>query len=115
MLIVHPMHFAQAPEFRIQLENDHLILHGTSEESAGTILRGSVLFNCQEKTKVKSIKLKFSGVTSVSWCEGKIAAYTCNIYSFKIFTILFFKKKVANQIKKYSGQNVRLSKKSWSF
>ncbi|KAG2237231.1 hypothetical protein BDF21DRAFT_377119 [Thamnidium elegans] len=71
MLNVHPMHFTQSPEFRIQLENDHLILHGNSEESAGTILRGSVLFNCQDKTRVKSIKLKFSGMTSVSWCEGR--------------------------------------------
>lgn len=70
MLNVHPMHFASPPEFRIQLENDHLILHGSSEESAGTILRGKVFFNSYEKTKVKSIKLRFTGVTSVSWSEG---------------------------------------------
>lgn len=69
--MIHPMQLTHAPEFRIQLEEDHIILHGTPEESAGVILRGSVLLNCQEPTKVKCITLEFLGMTNVNWCEGK--------------------------------------------
>ncbi|KAI7901984.1 uncharacterized protein BX663DRAFT_436565 [Cokeromyces recurvatus] len=67
MLNVHPIH---SPEFKIHLDNDEVILRGTAEESAGVMLRGSVLFICHELTKVKSITLKFIGTTSVNWVEG---------------------------------------------
>lgn len=72
MLTVHPMSFTHASEFRIQLDDDHVILHGSAEESAGAILRGSVILNCHEQIKVKSITLKLIGITNVSWCEGNI-------------------------------------------
>ncbi|KAI9275774.1 hypothetical protein BDA99DRAFT_457465 [Phascolomyces articulosus] len=56
--------------FAINLETDHVILHGTEDESAGVILRGSVVLDCHEHTKVKSIVLKFQGRSKVSWTEG---------------------------------------------
>ncbi|KAL7319611.1 hypothetical protein PS15m_002733 [Mucor circinelloides] len=70
MLNVHPMQLTHAPEFRIHLDDDQVILHGTAEESAGVILRGSIILTCHEQTKVKSITLKFMGITNVSWSEG---------------------------------------------
>lgn len=70
MLNVHPMQLTHAPEFRIHLDDDQVILHGSAEESAGVILRGSVILNCHDQTKIKSISLKFLGVTNVNWTEG---------------------------------------------
>lgn len=65
------MQLTHAPEFRIHLDDDQVILHGTAEESAGVILRGSIILTCHEQTKVKSITLKFMGITNVNWSEGK--------------------------------------------
>lgn len=65
------MQLVHGPEFTINLENDHVILHGTVDESAGVILRGTVILNCHENTKIKSIILKFQGKTKVNWVEGK--------------------------------------------
>ena len=76
MLNVHPMQLTHAPEFRIHLDDDQVILHGTAEESAGVILRGSIILTCHEQTKVKSITLKFIGITNVNWSEGKETAMT---------------------------------------
>ncbi|RCH79661.1 hypothetical protein CU098_004729, partial [Rhizopus stolonifer] len=57
-------------DFHINLETSHIILHGSVDESAGVILRGSVVLNCQETTKVRSISLKFIGKAKVNWTEG---------------------------------------------
>lgn len=75
MPLVHGSHFA------INLESDHIILHGTPEESAGVILRGSVVLNCNETAKIKSLTLKLEGKTKVNWTEG--------IYYHAFFTYLF--------------------------
>jgi hypothetical protein len=64
------MQLVHNPDFHITLETDHIILHGSVEESAGVILRGSVILNCQETTKVKSVSLKFIGKAKVNWTEG---------------------------------------------
>lgn len=64
------MQLVHGPEFTINLENDHVILHGSVDESAGVILRGTVILNCHENTKIKSIILKFQGKTKVNWVEG---------------------------------------------
>jgi hypothetical protein len=71
MLNVNPMHALNQTEFRIHLEEDNIILHGSSRESAGTVLRGYILLNSPEQIKVKSIVLKFVGKTNVYWAEGK--------------------------------------------
>ncbi|KAI9305261.1 hypothetical protein BJ944DRAFT_265488 [Cunninghamella echinulata] len=68
--MVHPIHLVQGGEFKINLETDHIILHGSIEESAGVILRGSVILNCHENTKIKSVVLKLVGKIKVNWVEG---------------------------------------------
>ncbi|ORX97988.1 hypothetical protein K493DRAFT_184819, partial [Basidiobolus meristosporus CBS 931.73] len=45
----------------IQLREDVLTMHGSPEESVGTVLSGSLVFNVAELTKVKSLSLKFEG------------------------------------------------------
>ncbi|KAI9313270.1 hypothetical protein BX666DRAFT_2020749 [Dichotomocladium elegans] len=64
------MQLVHGPEFAINLETDHVILHGSVDESAGVILRGSVTLKCHENVKVKSVVLKFQGKTKVHWSEG---------------------------------------------
>lgn len=73
------MPLAHGSHFAINLESDHIILHGTPEESAGVILRGSVVLNCNEATKIKSLTLKLEGKTKVNWTEGIYyhAFFTC--------------------------------------
>jgi hypothetical protein len=57
-------------DFKIQLEEKNIILRGSVDESAGVMLRGSIILNCHEQTKVKTIVLKFTGKTNVHWTEG---------------------------------------------
>ncbi|ORY00940.1 hypothetical protein K493DRAFT_210352 [Basidiobolus meristosporus CBS 931.73] len=45
----------------INLENDHIILRGNSQESAGYVLRGYLLLQLCHPTKIKSIELTFFG------------------------------------------------------
>ncbi|SAM07828.1 hypothetical protein [Absidia glauca] len=63
-----PLH--TGADLKINLETDHVILHGSTDEAAGVILRGSVILNCHENIKVKGIKLKFIGNNHVHWVEG---------------------------------------------
>ena len=70
-ILPNPIQLVHNSDFHINLETEHIILHGSIEESAGVILRGSVVFNCQETTKVRSISLKFIGKAKVNWTEGK--------------------------------------------
>lgn len=65
-----PLH--TGADLKINLETDHVILHGSTDEAAGVILRGSVILNCHENIKVKGIKLKFIGNIHVHWVEGKM-------------------------------------------
>ncbi|KAI8348022.1 hypothetical protein EDC96DRAFT_312947 [Choanephora cucurbitarum] len=69
-ILPNPIQLVHNSDFHINLETEHIILHGSIEESAGVILRGSVVFNCQETTKVRSISLKFIGKAKVNWTEG---------------------------------------------
>ncbi|ORX64512.1 hypothetical protein K493DRAFT_294657 [Basidiobolus meristosporus CBS 931.73] len=45
----------------IHLENNHIILRGTSQESAGYVLRGFLLLQIHQPTRIKSIELNFIG------------------------------------------------------
>jgi hypothetical protein len=69
--MVRPMKLVQGTQFKINLETDHIILHGSVEESGGVMLRGSVVLNCQEDIKVRSVTLKLEGKIKVNWSEGK--------------------------------------------
>ncbi|KAI9494877.1 hypothetical protein BDB00DRAFT_816185 [Zychaea mexicana] len=46
---------------RIDLENDQLVMYGSTTESSGCVLRGVVSLNLVQPTKVKTIALHFSG------------------------------------------------------
>ncbi|KAF7728656.1 hypothetical protein EC973_005693 [Apophysomyces ossiformis] len=69
-IIAHPMQFVHGCEFKINLETEHIILHGSVDESAGVILRGSVSLDCHETTKVRSVTLRFFAKAKVGWTEG---------------------------------------------
>ncbi|KAI8337407.1 hypothetical protein BC941DRAFT_375033, partial [Chlamydoabsidia padenii] len=69
--MVYSMQLVQGTEFKINLETDHIILHGSEEESGGVMLRGSVVLNCQEAIKVRSVTLKLEGKIKVNWLEGR--------------------------------------------
>lgn len=58
------------PEFYIKLNDKEITLHGSSDESAGFILRGSVNLKCSDQTKVKAVSLKFIGTSQIHWTEG---------------------------------------------
>jgi hypothetical protein len=109
MLNVHPaMHLTHTPEFRIHLEDNHIILHGTAEESLGAFLRGRITLNCQEQTKVKSIFLRFTGITNVHWTEGErhyILKY------FEKLTILFVLG-VGSHVKHYKATRTIIEKET---
>ncbi|ORZ09619.1 hypothetical protein BCR42DRAFT_381754 [Absidia repens] len=68
--MVHHLHLSHGAEFKINLETDHIILHGSVEESSGIMLRGSVILDCHEVTKVRAITLKLEGKVKVNWLEG---------------------------------------------
>lgn len=70
-MLSNPMQLVQTSDFHINIENEHIILHGNVDESAGVMLRGSVVLNCHETTKVRTISLKFIGKAKVNWTEGK--------------------------------------------
>ncbi|KAF7729578.1 hypothetical protein EC973_004253 [Apophysomyces ossiformis] len=55
---------------KIHLENHTLILRGRADESAGCVLRGCVMLQLREKTRLKSLTLKFSGRMKVQWNEN---------------------------------------------
>lgn len=74
-MLSNPIQFVQTSDFHINIETDHIILHGNVDESSGVMLRGSVVLNCQETTKVRSITLKFYGKAKVNWTEGEHTAF----------------------------------------
>ncbi|KAI9010956.1 hypothetical protein CLU79DRAFT_709975 [Phycomyces nitens] len=49
----------------IHLENSQLVMHGSPSESSGCVLRGVLEVNFQEPTKVKAIRLHFSGKSNL--------------------------------------------------
>ncbi|KAI8096526.1 uncharacterized protein BX664DRAFT_324190 [Halteromyces radiatus] len=53
----------------IDLENDHLIMHGTANESLGCVLRGVLHLHLKQSTKIKSILLRFTGSIRTSWTQ----------------------------------------------
>ncbi|CEP09004.1 hypothetical protein [Parasitella parasitica] len=69
-MLPNPIQLVHTSDFHIYTETEHIILHGTVDESAGVMLRGSVVLNCHETTKVRSITLKFIGKAKVNWTEG---------------------------------------------
>lgn len=80
-MLSNPIQLVHTSDFHINVENEHILLHGNIDESAGVMLRGSVVLNCHETTKVKSISLKFVGKAKVDWTEGNLVAMTKQYFS----------------------------------
>ncbi|KAI8051811.1 hypothetical protein BDF21DRAFT_404331 [Thamnidium elegans] len=57
-------------ELKIELASEEIVLMGHASESAGKMLRGSVILNLTEPMKVRSVILSFTGKMKVSWSEG---------------------------------------------
>ncbi|CAG8720890.1 26767_t:CDS:2 [Gigaspora margarita] len=56
-----------SPTFKIIVEQETITMHGTPQESAGNVLRGRLVLELCEVTKIKSIKLTFQGKSKVVW------------------------------------------------
>ncbi|ORY04403.1 hypothetical protein K493DRAFT_205760 [Basidiobolus meristosporus CBS 931.73] len=63
----------------IRLPENHLILNGARSESAGCVLRGSLVLNFPGSRRVKKIWLNFSGQAQLSWNEGQYVHRAHNV------------------------------------
>ncbi|KAK9763724.1 hypothetical protein K7432_009358 [Basidiobolus ranarum] len=61
------MNMNRTPIVEIRLSNECTIFHGSANESAGAVLRGSLCLLLPESLKVKSISLRLEGKMKVSW------------------------------------------------
>ncbi|CAG8487706.1 16136_t:CDS:2 [Cetraspora pellucida] len=63
------------PSFQIIVERDNIIMHGAPQESAGNVLRGKLVLELSEVTKIKSIKLTFQGKSKVVWHGDSLSPF----------------------------------------
>ncbi|KAI8079763.1 uncharacterized protein BX664DRAFT_269497 [Halteromyces radiatus] len=56
-------------KLKIELENDSLTMFGSAQESAGCVLRGVLHCTLTQPMKIKSISLRFTGKTVLTWSE----------------------------------------------
>ncbi|CAO3627436.1 unnamed protein product [Cunninghamella blakesleeana] len=61
--------FRSTGKLSIQVENDSLVMFGTSLESAGCVLRGVIQFSLTQPLKVKTISVRFTGKSIFTWSE----------------------------------------------
>ncbi|CAO3639435.1 unnamed protein product [Cunninghamella blakesleeana] len=58
------------PYLDVELEKEHLVMYGLSNESSGCVLRGVFNIHFKQPTKVKSIILRFIGTLHISWTQS---------------------------------------------
>lgn len=58
-------------QLKIIVESENLVMHGSSTESAGCVLRGTLQLSLQDSMKIKSISMQLEGKMMVSFMEGK--------------------------------------------
>lgn len=63
-------------KLNIQVENNDMIMFGSADESSGCVLRGVLRFTLTQPIKVKSIGIRFTGKSLLTWSEGKERHYT---------------------------------------
>ncbi|KAI8068516.1 hypothetical protein BC940DRAFT_332920 [Gongronella butleri] len=56
-------------DMKIELETDHIVFHGSEEEAAGVMLRGTLIVDCHEPTRIKTIRMRLNGKLHVHWLE----------------------------------------------
>jgi hypothetical protein len=59
-------------KLKIHLENEQLVMYGSSTESSGCVLRGALSLRLKKPTSFKSLTLSFQGTMSVSWSQRKL-------------------------------------------
>jgi hypothetical protein len=79
-------------KLRIYLENDHLIMYGSSNESSGCVLRGALSLKLNKPTRLKSLSLCFLGKISVSWnqCKDNIKVLMKHLVTFYLLISFYF-------------------------
>ena len=79
-------------KLRIYLENDHLIMYGSSNESSGCVLRGALSLKLNKPTRLKSLSLCFLGKISVSWnqCKDNIKVFMKHPVTFYLLISFYF-------------------------
>ncbi|KAI9301926.1 hypothetical protein BJ944DRAFT_242834 [Cunninghamella echinulata] len=58
------------PIIDVELEKEHLVMYGLSNESPGCVLRGVLNIHFKQPTKVKNITLRFIGTIHISWTQN---------------------------------------------
>lgn len=67
-------------KLKIHVENEQLVMYGSSSESSGCVLRGALSLRLKKPASFKSLILSFQGTISVSWSQCK--SHTDAILSF---------------------------------
>lgn len=63
-------------KLKIHVENEQLVMYGSSSESAGCVLRGALSLRLKKPASFKSLILSFQGTISVSWSQCKSRTHT---------------------------------------
>jgi hypothetical protein len=58
-------------KLKIHLENEKLVMYGSSQESSGCVLRGALSLRLKKPTSFKSLVLGFFGTINVTWSQCK--------------------------------------------
>ncbi|KAI8982098.1 hypothetical protein BDF20DRAFT_817575 [Mycotypha africana] len=62
-------------KLKIHLENDRLIMYGSTSESSGCVLRGALSLQLRKRTYFKSLTMKFCGAITVHWSQSGNHSY----------------------------------------
>jgi hypothetical protein len=66
---------ASTTKLKIHLENDQLIMYGSTAESSGCVLRGALSLKLSKPTRFNSLVLCFYGTISVSWNQREFLIF----------------------------------------
>jgi hypothetical protein len=58
-------------DIQIELQESSVILRGDPQDCLGAVLRGAVIVNVTEPTRVRSIYARFRGRMRIWWSEGE--------------------------------------------
>jgi len=60
--------------FEIRLENDFIVFRGSQHESAGQLLKGTLVLCLAHPLKIEDIHLRLTGTLSLGWTDSKITS-----------------------------------------
>jgi hypothetical protein len=72
----------KAYELDIVLSTPEIIMMGSSSESAGKLLQGTVVLHLLEPIKIRSITLDFLGKVKAEWYEGMLHFHIISFFFF---------------------------------